>query len=104
MTVAFERELLRRAVRRLPPFDLHILLGLALLTDFARRELTGPWDAIAEALGVPPTFLSTVLLRLQRQGYVRGRVDTPDGIHLHFDHLLGSAPEVPSNLPLEPTI
>lgn len=78
MTVAFERELFTRAVRRLPPFDLQTLLGLALLADPMRHELSGPWDAIAENLGVPPLLLPPVLARLQCQGYVRGRVDAPE--------------------------
>lgn len=103
MTVAFERELFTRAVRRLPPFDLQTLLGLALLADPTRHELSGPWDAIAENLGVPPLLLPPVLARLQSQGYVRGRVDAPEGVHLHLDHLLCPAASIPLNLPLEHT-
>lgn len=104
MTVAFAREPFERAVRRLPPFDLQALLGLALLADPAGRGLTGAWDAVAGALGTSPLLLREILSRLHAQGYVQGRVDAPEGLHLHLGRLLGGdVGGLPPNLPLEPS-
>lgn len=102
MTVAFQREALTRAVRRLPPFDAYVLVCLALAADPGRRELTGPWDALGDLLGLEPVLLPPILARLCERGGLRGRVDAPDGVHLHFDGVLAPAPAVPPNLPLEP--
>lgn len=100
--VTFRRDAFARAQKRLAPFDFWVLCGTALLADPARAELTGPWDALGEALGLAPVLLPPVLGRLRTHGFVRGQADRPEGVHLHFDPLLVATPAVPSNLPLEP--
>lgn len=101
MTIAFERGLLARARQRLPPFDFHVLVGLALSADAVRHELTGPWDAVGQYLGLAPVLLRPVLERLAARGFIAGRLDQPDGVHVHLPALLASPPGIPRNLPLE---
>ena len=101
MTVTLDRALLSRARQRLPPFDFHVLLGLALSADAVRHELTGPWDALGQLLGLAPVILRPVLERLAARGFLAGRFDQSDGVHVHLPMLVGPTPEIPGNLPLE---
>lgn len=101
MTITFNRELLARARERLSPFDVHVLLGLALSVDPFRHELTGPWDALGQMLGLAPVIVRPVLERLKSRGFLTGRLDAPDGVHLHLPHVLAAPTGVPENLPLE---
>jgi hypothetical protein len=101
MTVTFSRELLGRARGRLSPFDFHVLVGLALAVDPVRHELTGPWDALGQVLGLAPVILRPVLERLAARGFLAGRFDAPDGVHVHFAGLIAPRTELPPNLPLE---
>lgn len=100
--LTFEREALGRAVERLAPFDLHVLLRLAGLADAVTGTLTAPWDGLVEVVGLPRAVLQSVVERLHRGGFLPGRVDAPDGLHVHLGDLLQLPPRLPSNLPLEP--
>lgn len=92
---------LRRALGRLPPFDLVALLTVSLLADPTTGSLTASWDAFAGEVGLTPALLQPVIERLHRLGFLVGRVDAPDGFHVHVDGLLQIPPSVPLNLPLE---
>lgn len=101
MTVTLDRGLLARARGRLSPFDFHVLLGLSLSVDPVRRELTGPWDALGQVLGLAPVILRPVLERLAARGFLTGRFDQDDGVHVHLGALLAPRAGLPPNLPLE---
>lgn len=101
MTIAFDRDALARAHKRLSPFDLHVLVGAALAVDPARFELTGPWAALGQLLGLAPVILRPVLERLAARGFLSGRLDQPDGVHLHLGGILAPPSGLPRNLPLD---
>lgn len=102
--MTLRRAELRRAVGRLPSFDLVVLLTIALLADPVTGNFTATWDGLAEHVGVPRSHLPPVLQRLADRGLVVGRVDAPEGLHVHLDGLLVLPPALPPNLPLDQTL
>lgn len=104
MTITFDRTALTKVVRQLPPFDVFVLVGLALAADPVHLQLSTSWDQLGERLGLTPALLHAVLERLCGRGFVKGQVDRTEGIHIHLDALLVGQASVPSNLPFEPTV
>lgn len=100
-TISFVREELLRAARRLSPADLQVLVRLALLAEPVRGSLTSSWEGLTRELDLPRPALDATLERLRGRGYLQGRVDAPDGLHVHLDDLLAVPPLLPENLPFD---
>lgn len=104
MTITFDRDVLTKVVRQMPPFDVFVLVGLALAADPVHLQLSISWDQLGDRLGLTPALLHAVLERLCGRGFVKGRIDRSEGVHIHLDTLLVGPGKVPPNLPFEPSV
>lgn len=102
-TITFDREKLARAAVRLSPFDLAILVHLALRATPATALLWMSPSRLAEDLAMPEPLVMNAMQRVFSAGFGESRPDNRVAYRLiDFGDLLQKVGAPPPNLPVDP--